>query len=160
MDNPTNKEVREVPMKYRFATVRDAHLIAPMNHQLIRDEGHRNAMSRAELEERMTEWLEGEYQAVLFEDSQGTAGYALFKWEPEWVYLRQFFVQPNRRHTGIGKAAIIWLLANAWGDAYRIRLDVLAGNAAGIAFWRSLGFADYCLTMEKPVVQNHNHSPA
>jgi GNAT superfamily N-acetyltransferase len=137
-------------MKYRFAAVSDAHVLAPMNHRLIRDEGHRNAMSVAELEERMAGWLAGEYQAVLFEDGLETVGYALFKREPEWVYLRQFFVQPERRRVGIGRAAMTWLLENAWNDAPRIRLDVLVGNTAGIAFWRSLGFADYCVTMEIP----------
>ena len=134
---------------YRFATARDAHLLAPMNHQLIRDEGHRNAMSVTELEERMAGWLQGEFQAVLFEDGQGTAGYALFKRESEWVYLRQFFVRPERRRQGIGREAMMWLLANAWNDAPRIRLEVLIGNTEGAAFWRALGFTDYCLTMEK-----------
>jgi GNAT superfamily N-acetyltransferase len=122
-----------------------------MNHQLIRDEGHRNAMSVAELETRMRAWLEGEYQAVLFDDDQGTAGYALFKREPDWIYLRQFFVQPERRRRGVGTAAIAWLLETVWKDAPRIRLEVLFGNSTGINFWRSLGFADYCVTMEKAV---------
>ena len=138
-------------MRYRIATAADAHLLAPMNHRLIRDEGHRNAMSVAELKTRMQAWLAGEYQAVLFEDEQGTAGYALFKRDPDWVYLRQFFVQPERRRCGIGKAALTWLLENVWNDAPRIRLDVLIGNSLGIAFWRSVGFGDYCLTMEMPV---------
>ena len=31
----------------------------------------------------------------------------------------------------------------------RIRLDVLIGNAGGIQFWRSVGFEDYCITMER-----------
>ncbi len=136
-------------MRYRSATAADVHLLAPMNHQLIRDEGHRNSMSVAELEERMRSWLAGEYQAVLFEDESGTAGYALFKREPYRTYLRQFFVQPERRRRGIGRQAMIWLLENVWNDLPRIRLDVLVGNSSGIAFWRSLGFADYCLTMER-----------
>ena len=137
-------------MEYRLATVADAHLLAPMNYRLIRDEGHRNPMSVAELEQRMQAWLAGEYQAVLFDDEQGTAGYALFKREPDWIYLRQFFVQPERRRHGIGRTAMAWLLENVWKDAPRIRLDVLVGNTEGIEFWRSLGFADYCITMEKP----------
>ncbi len=136
-------------MRYRIATADDVHLLATMNHQLIRDEGHRNAMSVPELEARMRGWLAGEYQAVLFEDEQGTAGYALFKREPDWIYLRQFFVQPERRRFGIGKAAMNWLLENVWKDAPRIRLEVLVGNSQGIEFWRSVGFADYCLTMER-----------
>ncbi len=136
-------------MRYRFAAVADVNLLAVMDHQLIRDEGHRNTMSVPEIEERMSKWLQGEYQAILFEDDLGAAGYALFKREPEWVYLRQFFVLPERRRTGVGTAAVIWLAANAWKDAPRIRLDILANNPAGAAFWRSLGFLDYCITMEK-----------
>jgi GNAT superfamily N-acetyltransferase len=119
-----------------------------MNWQLIRDEGHRNPMTVAELERRMSDWLDGEYEAVLFEDESGVIGYALYKREPDWTYLRQFFVQPDRRRQGIGRAAIGWLLKNVWSGAMRIRIDVLVGNAVGAAFWRSLGFADYSLTME------------
>jgi len=137
-------------MRYRIATFADVQSLAAMNHQLIRDEGHRNSMTVAELEERMRAWLAGEYQAVLIEDEVGTAGYALFKREPDWIYLRQFFVQPERRRSGIGTEAMTWLLENTWKDAPRIRLDVLVGNSGGIEFWRSLGFADYCLTMERP----------
>lgn len=141
-------------MTYRYATPADAPALALMNHRLIRDEGHRNPMSVAQLEERMRGWLGGEYQAVLFEDSHGPVGYVLFKQELEWVYLRQFFVAPERRRQGIGRAALQWLLAEGWKGAGRVRLDVLVGNAAGLAFWRSVGFADYCLTMERTVKEN------
>ena len=129
----------------------DVAVLAAMNHRLIRDEGHRNPMSVAELEERMRGWLGGEYKAAIFEDERGPAGYALFKQDAEGVYLRQFFVEPERRRRGIGRAAMQWLLANAWNGAARVRLDVLVGNAVGIDFWRLLGFRDYCLTMERMV---------
>jgi GNAT superfamily N-acetyltransferase len=136
-------------MNHRFATAADAPVLAELNHQLIHDEGHRNAMSVDELKGRMQTWINGEYQAVLFEDEEGIAGYALFKRDPEWIYLRQFFVESARRRRGIGTAAIEWLLANAWSHVPRIRLDVLVGNREGIEFWRSLGFVDYCITMER-----------
>lgn len=35
--------------------------------QLIQDEGHRNRMTVAELEQRMRGWIAGEYRAVIFE---------------------------------------------------------------------------------------------
>ena len=138
-----------VLMRYRYATAVDVPVLAEMNQQLIRDEGHRNRMSLGQLEDRMRGWLAGEYTGILFEDEQGVAGYALFKREPEWLHLRHFFIQPARRRQGIGRAAIEWLAANVWADVPRIRIDVLAGNAGGIQFWRSVGFQDYCMTMER-----------
>ncbi len=48
-------------MTFRPATNDDCPLLAELNHQLIRDEGHRNRMTVAELEQRMRGWLAGEY---------------------------------------------------------------------------------------------------
>jgi GNAT superfamily N-acetyltransferase len=136
-------------MQYRPATADDVPILAAMNHRLIRDEGHRNDMSIAELEQRMRDWLaDGGYEGVLFDDGGVVAGYALFRREAEWVYLRQLFVTPEKRRTGIGASAMKWLLANTWAYAPRVRIDVLVQNSAGIEFWRAVGFADYCITME------------
>ena len=135
-------------MDYRRATPADAGLLASLNWQLIRDEGHRNSMSVPQLEARMAGWLSGEYEAILFEDAGQTLGYALFRREPEFVYVRQFFVCPEFRRQGVGRRALTWLAAHA-SVGQRLRLDVLTGNAAGIAFWRALGFQDYCLTLER-----------
>jgi len=135
-------------MTIRIAQRSDAAALARMNGELIRDEGHRNPMSVAELEARMAKWLEGEYQAVLFEEDGTALGYALFKREPEWIYLRQFYVERGRRRRGLGREALGRLRAEFWRDAPRVRLEVLVGNAAGIAFWRAVGFRDYALTME------------
>src|SRR6266568_1396611 len=84
-------------VRYRTASVADAGVMAPMNAQLIRDEGHRNAMTVPQLAERMTDWLKAEYQACLFELESKAIGYALYRFEPEYVYLRQLFVQPEMR---------------------------------------------------------------
>jgi GNAT superfamily N-acetyltransferase len=136
-------------MDYRFATFSDCSQLAAMNHQLIRDEGHRNPMTVAELEDRMRDWMAGEYRAVIFERNGRQVGYALYRDESEFVYLRQFFVCRDLRRQGIGRAAIDWLRANVWHGVARVRLEVLVGNASGIAFWRALGFRDYALTMER-----------
>jgi GNAT superfamily N-acetyltransferase len=135
-------------MQYRFATPDDAALLAPLNQQLIRDEGHRNAMSLAQLAERMRGWLRGEYQAVLFEEGASPIGYALFRRESEYVYLRQLFVLPERRRQGVGRDALRWLWRNAWSGAPRLRIDVLVGNTSGREFWLHAGFREYCVTME------------
>ena len=135
-------------MHCRPATPDDAPLLAAMNHRLIRDEGHRNPMNIEQLTDRMADWLTGEYEATVIEHDGADIGYALFRREPEHVYLRQFYIEPTHRRQGLGRSAMRWLRDNAWQDSQRIRLDVLTHNDRAIAFWRSVGFVDYCVTME------------
>ena len=135
-------------MEFRAATPADAPALAALNQQLIRDEGHRSRMTLVELEERMAEWLTGEYRGVLFADGERVVGYALFRFDPDFVYLRQFFVCPEDRRRGIGRSAITWLREHAWRGTARVRLDVLVGNPIGAAFWRAVGFREYCITLE------------
>lgn len=134
----------------RTAGPPDVLLLAEMNHALIRDEGHRNRhMTIDDLAKRMKGWLAGEYEAVIFTRAGRDSGYALFRREPEFVYVRQFYVCPADRRQGLGREAMEWLIRNRWSDAPRIRIDVLAGNATGRAFWRGIGFEEYCITMER-----------
>ena len=137
-------------MHYRLAGSNDVDTLAAMNQQLIRDEGHRNPMTLAELTARMRNWLAGEYRAVLFEDDDRAVGYALFRRATDHVYLRQFFIAADIRRQGIGRAALEHLRATYWQDRPRLRVDVLLGNAGGVAFWRAAGFSDYSLTLERP----------
>ncbi len=143
---------QKVDVQYRYATIADAELLARLNEQLIRDEGHRNSMTLSELEARMRDWLTNEYQAILFESDREPIGYALFRRDAEHVYLRQFLIMAEFRRQGLGRAAMEWLSRNVWTDAVRIRLDVLIGNHVGIAFWHSVGFCDYCVTMERKLI--------
>lgn len=135
-------------IRFRPASPADARLLAELNQQLIRDEQHRNAMSLVELEHRMTGFLSTDYEATLFESGADVVGYALYRTEPDHLYLRQFFIRPEFRRRGIGRAAVRWLTQHAWRHHSRIRLDVLTTNSAAQAFWRSVDFRDYCLTME------------
>src|SRR6267378_5789680 len=118
-DNTVSRTTMNV--RFRAASVADASVIAPMNAQLIRDEGHRNAMTVPQLAERMTDWLNTEYQACLFELESKVIGYALYRVEPEYIYLRQLFVQPEMRRRGIARRALEWLRQNAWGVRPRAR---------------------------------------
>ena len=104
-------------------------------------------MTIEQLAERMKKWLQGEYRAVIFFDDQPVS-YALFKSEETLIYLRQFFVQPERRRSGIGRAAFTILRKEIWQPGVRLTVDVLCRNAGGVAFWRSVGYQDYCLTLE------------
>lgn len=135
-------------MQCRFVKVDEAELLAPMNHKLIVDEGHRNPMDVEALAARMKTWLSQEYEAVVFEEAGQVMGYALYRFETEFVYLRHLFVLPQYRLKGVGRAAIDWLRANSWQHLHRVRIEVLSGNVEAQQFWRSLGFADYAITME------------
>ncbi len=136
-------------MRFRFANHDDAELLAPLNAQLIRDEGHRNSKTVPELASRMENWLNGDYRAVLFNDLDDVVGYALFRQEPEFIYLRQLFVRSEYRRRGVGREALVWLRRNAWAPDARVRVDVLVGNVIGQSFWREVGFREYCVTLEQ-----------
>ena len=135
-------------MKFRRATLDDCGLLAELNHQLIRDEGHRNRMSVAELEQRMRDWLATEYAAILFEDGVETVAYGLYREEAGGIYLRQLFVARNQRRQGIGRAAMEILRSKLWPKDKRLTVEVLTENTAGVAFWRAVGYKDYSLTLE------------
>jgi GNAT superfamily N-acetyltransferase len=135
-------------MTFRHATLEDCALLAQLNRQLIDDEGHRNRMSVPELEQRMRGWLAGEYRGVIFEDGGEVVAYALFREQSDDIYLRQLFVVRERRRQGIGRRAVEILRSQVWPATKRLTVDVLVANGKAVAFWRSVGYTDYCLTLE------------
>lgn len=134
-------------ISWREASDADLGLLSEWNHQLIRDEGHRNPMTVGQLADRMRQWLQGEYRAVIFSTDE-PVGYALFKKDDASIYLRQLFVRRDRRRSGIGRAALEILRREIWPAGVRLTVDVLCRNAEGVAFWRSVGYQDYSLTLE------------
>ena len=135
-------------MNFRRAIADDCILLAKLNHQLIRDEGHRNKMTVPELEQRMKNWLASEYSAMIFEKNDEVVAYALYREQPEEIYLRQLFVARNHRRQGIGRKAFEILRAKIWPKNKRLTVEVLVKNEKAVAFWRAVGCKDYCLTLE------------
>jgi GNAT superfamily N-acetyltransferase len=135
-------------MTFRFATSSDCQQLAELNHQLIRDEGHRNQMTVPQLEQRFREWLLGEYRAVVYEDGNEVVAYALYREQPEEIYLRQLFVVRHRRRQGLGRRAVEILRSHYWPKSKRLIVDVLVKNTQAVDFWRAVGYTDYCLTLE------------
>lgn len=135
-------------MNHRSATPADAPLLATLNRELIQDEGHRNRMTIPELEERMRGWLTGEYAAIVFEDHGAVVAYALYREQADEIYLRQLYVVRTHRRQGVGRQAVARLRNEIWPNAKRLTVEVLVGNAAAVAFWRSVGYRDYALTLE------------
>jgi ribosomal protein S18 acetylase RimI-like enzyme len=135
-------------MTFRRVNLDDCALLAELNHQLIRDEGHRNKMTVPELEQRMRGWLASEYAAVIFEKGGEVVAHALYREQPGEIYLRQLFVARNRRRKGIGREAVEILRMKISPADKRLTVDVLVQNTAAIAFWRSVGYKDYYLALE------------
>lgn len=138
----------EYALTFRPATVADAEALGRLNHELIKDEGHRNAMSEAELVERMRHWLSHEgYEALLGHHGRALVAYVLWRDEPECVYLRQIYVQREYRRQGTARHLMLSVFER-WPDK-RLTVDVLAGNARALAFWRRMGYQDYAVMLER-----------
>jgi GNAT superfamily N-acetyltransferase len=129
------------------ASNKHSGILAEMNQQLIQDEGHRNAMNLQQLKNRMRDWLSGAYNAALFVEIE-VLGYALWRNEEEFIYLRHFYIQRGFRRKGVGTEAFRLLESTYWQGSL-LRLEVLSGNLDAQHFWQSLGFKQYCITLEK-----------
>lgn len=134
-------------MQLRLALPSDLPTLAHMNWQLIRDEGHSNPMSVAELEVRMRAWLDADYLATLFMLGESPIGYALFRPDENGIYLRQFFVDVQNRRQGRGREAMRQLRSEFWPDQSNITVEVLCQNDRALNFWRAVGFVDYAVTL-------------
>jgi hypothetical protein len=66
-------------LEFRFVKESDVPWLAKMNQQLIRDEGHRNRMTLPQLEQRMSNFLQKEYDAVIVSFDKADIGYALYR---------------------------------------------------------------------------------
>jgi len=136
-------------MNFRTATTADVRLLAEMNARLIRDERHRNRKTIDQLHARMARWLAGPYTATVFERDAETIGYALHRPDGPTLLVRHFYIEPTHRRRGYGRRAFNHLIDHVAGESKRVRVEVLCQNEAALAFYRSIGFADYCLVMER-----------
>lgn len=137
-------------MEYRYAVAADAPFLADINRQLIADEWDGGGMSLERLEARMRRWLEDEdYKAVLFQEEGAPVAYSLVSVDEDSAYIRHFFVLHEHRGRGVGRRAFETLVREIVPGSARLTLDVLAKNESGRAFWRSVGFRDYAIRLER-----------
>lgn len=136
-------------LTYRKAVPADYAILGALNHQLIRDEGHRNPMNVAQLTARMRRWLgSGDYIARIFEENGRLVAYVLYRESADEVYLRHLFVVRERRREGIGRRVIQILRREIWPPGRRLTVEVLWANTAGVAFWKAMGYREYSLCLE------------
>ncbi len=138
----------DAPLRFRSASLLDAEELGRLNHQLIMDEGHRNPMTVPALTERMRSWLAYEgYEALLGFDGDELVAYLLWRDLHDSVYLRQVYVQRDYRRQGTARQLMLNVFER-WPDK-RLTVDVLAGNARALAFWRRMGYQDYAVMLER-----------
>lgn len=154
VENPRHVSIADDSLTCRQASTNDVALLASMNQHLIADEASRNPMSLAELDSRMKNWLDGDWQAIVVELDEEPVGYMLFEFRNDeyrpsdkTVYVRQFFIAREHRCRGIGRRAFDLVTRMCFPDAASINLDVLATNPRARHFWASLGFRPYCATL-------------
>ena len=123
----------------------DVPLLAAMNKRLIEDEKSDNPMSAAELEERMSGFLGGGYDAFFFVEEGTIVGYALVRRDTDPLYLRQFYIERQYRRMHYGENAFRKLMG--FLDTDTIDIDVLPHNEAGRLFWKKCGFTETCVSM-------------
>ncbi|MFF2887326.1 GNAT family N-acetyltransferase [Paenibacillus sp. NPDC057967] len=143
-------------ISYRLANIEDAPLLAEMNQQLIQDEGSANPMKLNQLVERMTAFLQTEWQAAILLRNDEPVGYALYQersqnHRPEQteVFIRQYVIDRRYRQQGLGRQGLAMLEEKLFPHGCNLAIDVLQQNEAGRAFWSSIGFKPYSIHMKK-----------
>lgn len=115
-------------------------------------------LSEAGLEEETRALIARPRTALLLAaEAEGPGGYVLAALQivparagSPVVLVEELFVRPGRLRRGLGRALAERAIAElAAGPAPRLQARVLAGNAAGRAFWDRLGFRDALVTMER-----------
>ncbi len=127
-------------MEIRKCKLDDVSLLAVLNKQLIEDEQSNNPMGIEELEERMSVFLNSEYDAYFFWVEEAVVGYALVKHTCTPLYLRQFLIAREYRQMHYGTEAFHALLEYLGVD--RMEIEVLPWNERGMRFWESCGFKE------------------
>jgi len=132
-------------MLIKECTNQDVPQLALMNKHLIEDEKSSNPMSVAELESRMSDFINDDYNAYFFIEDETILGYALIRHTSTPPYLRQFYIERDFRRKHHGKQAFYQLMEYIQADT--IDIDVLPWNERGHSFWKSCGFDDTCISM-------------
>ncbi len=134
----------------------DIASVAEMNVRLQQDEGSR-VMALNDAIERLSRWLSHDYSCSTFSLGHQVVGYILYRptdpdteGHSDGVYIRQFFIKPEYRSRGLGKAAFRLFQNEVIPPNTYITLEALTANRAGRGFWSALGFQEYSVRYEMP----------
>ena len=133
---------RPAALPLRPARATDAPVLAEMSRDLIEaglDWRYRPRRMAALI-------ADPETMALVADDGARIHGFAVMKFGDEVAHLTLLCVRPAQRGCGVGRRLIEWLVASARvAGIASIRLELRADNAAALAFYRRLGFAETSL---------------
>lgn len=126
-------------VKLRPARVDEAGAMAEMSRQLIETGlGWRYTPQRMAALIRHADTI-----ALMAHEGNAPSGLAVMQFGDERAHLVLLCVQPALRRHGIGRSLMHWLLQSARvAGVEAIDLELRADNAAALAFYRRLGFAE------------------
>ncbi len=131
-------------VRLRPARVDEAGAMAEMSRQLIETGlGWRYTPQRMAALIRHADTI-----ALMAHEAGAPNGLAVMQFGDERAHLVLLCVQPALRRRGIGRSLMDWLLQSARvAGIEAVDLELRADNAAALAFYRRLGFAE---TMQVP----------
>lgn len=131
-------------VRLRPARVDEAGAMAEMSRQLIEAGlGWRYTPQRMAALIRHADTI-----ALMAHEADAPNGLAVMQFGDERAHLVLLCVQPALRRRGIGRSLMDWLLQSARvAGIEAVDLELRADNAAALAFYRRLGFAE---TMQVP----------
>ncbi len=126
-------------LSIRLARTHDARAIAAMSRDLI-ELGLGWKYDAQKIEALITE---PEVLSLVACDRLGLAGFAILQLGNERAHLTLLAVRPRCQRQGVARHLMQWLFASARvAGIAEISLELRAGNEAGRAFYRTLGFTD------------------
>lgn len=142
-------------IRLRAHEPRDFPLLGRMNRQSLDDQGHRNAMTAEQLEERFALFAEQCWSIDLFVLEDEVIGYALHRYEADplepsgqRIHLRGYYIVKDRRLTDAPRLAFQALVKERYRPGERIYLEAIENNPGGKLFWARNGFTPFSTIME------------
>ncbi|MFP4376072.1 MAG: NUDIX domain-containing protein [Spirochaetales bacterium] len=135
-------------LSYTHALDSDVPVLAKLNEELLQAQNVESGMTLEALEVRMREFLAADYQAVLFVFRDAVVGYALFKLQPKFAFIRHIYVNTDAGKKVRVETAFQLLRKGELQDYASIRLDVPEGNKDSLQIWESIGFQPRSVRLE------------